>query len=269
MQEHRGLAKVHSVCAEMNSIWRPTGCSDLGIDGQIEFLEIDTVISTGHILAVQLKSGPSYFQHQDETCVKYYPHQNHKSYWKKLNLPVILILHNPYNEMTLYCRVKPQLFTEGQCPLMIKKSDIFHADIRNELVSVAQEDVQFVSPQEISEGLRKAKLYVGDNVIDGVQLLLACSDPVRRLFEFDMGRMHSLLELASEEFGISFGHDTYDFIFRCLLKYLGYKLTESYELELEKSWYEDELIPEIVVPLTEVGLRVLEHINLNLAEDRY
>ncbi|RJE13301.1 hypothetical protein C0U42_16375 [Bacillus cereus] len=35
--------------------------NDLGIDGVIEFLEEDKSVSTGLMVGVQVKSGPSYF----------------------------------------------------------------------------------------------------------------------------------------------------------------------------------------------------------------
>ena len=57
-QEHRGYARVHSICAEIHAIWRPLSYNDLGVDGYIEFLEPNTVISTALLAAVQVKSGP-------------------------------------------------------------------------------------------------------------------------------------------------------------------------------------------------------------------
>ncbi len=58
LQEDRGLIQAHAACVAMHAIWRPTPCHDLGVDGQIEFLEEgDSVISTGKIVAAQIKSG--------------------------------------------------------------------------------------------------------------------------------------------------------------------------------------------------------------------
>lgn len=62
MQEHAGLVWVHKVCMEMHAIWRPGSSNDMGIDGHIEFLEQGSSVSTGLIIGVQLKSGPSYFK---------------------------------------------------------------------------------------------------------------------------------------------------------------------------------------------------------------
>ena len=92
--EHRGLAKVHMICAELDSIWRPTIHNDLGVDGQIELLEETSVISTGKIIAVQVKSGSSYFQYENEQSVKFYPKKKHRKYWQRLIIPVILVLHD-------------------------------------------------------------------------------------------------------------------------------------------------------------------------------
>jgi hypothetical protein len=113
MQEHRGIAKVHSICAEMNAIWRATCASDLGIDGQIEFLEPGKAVSTGCLVAVQVKSGPSYFTTTRGNEVTFQPTQKHRRYWTRLALPVVLVLHDPDRNLTIYARVKPQLVNDG------------------------------------------------------------------------------------------------------------------------------------------------------------
>ncbi len=124
LQEDRGLIQVHSACVGMRAIWRPTPCHDLGVDGQIEFLEQgDGVISTGKIVAVQVKSGPSYFKDRTEDGIIYYPSPKHRRYWRSLNLPLLLVLHNPEADETFYTEVKPQLGAGG--PVLVPRSNRF------------------------------------------------------------------------------------------------------------------------------------------------
>ncbi|WP_221928138.1 DUF4365 domain-containing protein [Pseudomonas syringae] len=58
-QERLGIAAVQYYAARRNQIWRETGTGDVGIDGNIEFVNAEG-FATGRIVAVQVKSGPSY-----------------------------------------------------------------------------------------------------------------------------------------------------------------------------------------------------------------
>jgi len=151
LEEDKGLIKIHNVCIDMDAIWRPTSCHDLGIDGQIEFLEPRTSISTGHIIAVQSKSGPSYFESQDGAYVRYYPKEKHRKYWKRIKLPVILILHNQETDLTVYTRVKPQLDNQG--PILLDKTKVFSPDIRSSLLYEVRKDYEDFIDRSVIEVL--------------------------------------------------------------------------------------------------------------------
>jgi hypothetical protein len=47
----------------------------------------------GRIIAVQVKSGSSWFAAGSDTSVSFHPPQRHRSYWARYPLPVILVLH--------------------------------------------------------------------------------------------------------------------------------------------------------------------------------
>lgn len=222
--EHRGLARVHSVCAEMDAIWRPTSTTDLGIDGQIEFLEPGTAVSTGRLLAVQVKSGPSYFESSDGQNIKYTPAPKHRRYWQRLVLPVVLILHNPEDDLTVYCRVKPQLQSRTDA-LLISLDAVFAPSARQQLLGAACEDLRLAPPGEVLASFRDVRYHVsGGTQVTGIHFLLAAVDPTLSYLEVRMTRVMTLFELAAEEGGISIGSDTYDFILRCVLKIWSYQL---------------------------------------------
>lgn len=258
-QEQKGLAKVHSVCAQMDAVWRPTPGTDIGVDGQIEFLEIGTAVSTGHIVAAQIKSGKSYFKSRDRINIKYYPSKKHRRYWERLNLPVILILHDPDNDLTIYVRVKPQIKNEG--PLLVPKDQVFSPQARPELLIAAKNDVELMPPAKILDGLKGVTLNLSEgHDITGIEFLLACTNPRSEYFELRMCRITTLIGLASPERYISINSDTYEFILRCTLKCWASKLTESFEREFEEFWYGLKMVPDIAVPLTAIGLDVLGHL---------
>lgn len=265
-QEDKGLIKIHSICVAMNAIWRPTPIHDLGIDGQIEFLEPASNISTGLIVAVQSKSGPSYFHNQNDKCVKYYPKDEHRRYWKKLKMPVILVLHNPESDITLFTNVKPQLKDEG--PIIIYNSEKFIPSIRDALISVIEQnykDVVEKSPAEIIESFSKIKLRREcKKEITGIDFVLACTNLEKKFFEIRMCRITSLFSELSEYSGFCLCAEDYDYILRNVLQFHVNRMIPDILGEFDKMWYEFNTVPDIIVPLTATGIGAIEYMWNNI-----
>ena len=70
-----------------------------GIEAQIEI--IDNEIPTGALIAVQVKSGKSYFSENTNTSFVFRTGDKHIEYWSRHSLPVILVIYDP-DEDTLY-----------------------------------------------------------------------------------------------------------------------------------------------------------------------
>lgn len=265
-QEDKGLNKIYSICIDMNAIWRPTPNHDIGIDGQIEFLEPGTNLSTGHIVAVQSKSGPSYFDNQDENYVKYYPKEKHRRYWKRLKLPVALILHNPDNDLTLYTRVKPQLDKNG--PLLLDRNNIFTPSVRDSMILEIEKDYEnFInkSPIDIIEGFSRIKhMREGQKEITGIDFVLACTNRNQQYFELRMCRIKSLFQLLSENSFIGLGNDDYDYILRNTLQLHAQRIVPDFLEEFDEMWYEFHMVPDISVPLTTIGVNAVEYLWENI-----
>ncbi len=243
----------------MNAIWRPTSSSDLGIDGQIEFLEEGTSISTGKLVAVQVKSGPSYFASVAGECAKYYADGKHRQYWSRLTLPVILVLHNPDNGTTVYARVKSQL--QGDNPIMVPLHQTFDAAARSALLLTCAEDAPYPPPGEIADAFHRVVYDAdGSTQLNGIHFLLATVAPEFGYFELRMARIIRLLELMSHSTVIALSNDVYDFILRCVLKVIAAGVTESFLEEFERAWYDLHMVPDIAVPLTGHGIAVMEHV---------
>lgn len=92
--ERIGVNAVATAISLLGLIWRETSTGDVGVDGQIEY--VDTVgRATGRLLSVQVKSGMSYFAHENNGNWLFYPEDRHRTCWEQHPLPVILILYNP------------------------------------------------------------------------------------------------------------------------------------------------------------------------------
>ena len=99
--ERIGLNAVERiVTADFKWIWREQPVADFGIDAQIEVVDRYRK-PTGKLIAVQVKTGASYCRGAGETH-PFYIDEEHLKYWDQHSLPVILILHNPDNEQTIW-----------------------------------------------------------------------------------------------------------------------------------------------------------------------
>lgn len=254
---------MYKACIEMQAIWRATPCHDLGVDGQIEFLEkTENVISTGKLVAIQVKSGASYFREMTKTCVKYYPSKKHRRYWKSLNLPIILVLHNPDTSQTIYTEVKSQL--DAEAPILVPLENQFDQSARTDILSLC---AHIDDPQRVLQKLKSVTLVTDlRRQISGIEFLLACLNPVHEYFELRMARISTMLELSTEKRGICTGSDTYDFIHRCSLICLGAKISESFAEIYDHQWYDLHIVPDFVVPLTPFGTRVADYLLENANE---
>jgi hypothetical protein len=95
-----GLSELAHLFASVGWLFREQPFEDIGIDAQVEIVENN--LSTGKIIAIQVKSGESYFSEQNEDSVIYRPDTKHIEYWLKYAIPVIVVLYNPSDKMLLW-----------------------------------------------------------------------------------------------------------------------------------------------------------------------
>lgn len=124
-KERLGIIKVASVVNEAFCIWRETPTHDVGIDGQIEHVNSQS-FATGRIVAVQVKSGESYFSREKEDCFLFYPEEKHIAYWSSFPTPVVLIMHNPTSGQTLFTDARRAVRAAPRKPIEVSKYSIFN-----------------------------------------------------------------------------------------------------------------------------------------------
>jgi hypothetical protein len=99
-----------------------------------------------------------------------------------------------------------------------------------------------------------------DTEFNGIHFLLACCKPDSQYFELRQARLSQVMHAISLGNSIGTGNDYYDLLLRCVLKSWSYKLTEPFEEDFERMWYDLQMVPDILVPLTERGKKVIEHL---------
>lgn len=92
--ERQGVSAIQNIVYnELGWVFREQTVNDFGIDAEIEVT--DEKYPTGKVIAVQIKSGASYFINTTEEGVIFRFDKRHKEYWLKHTLPVIVVLYHP------------------------------------------------------------------------------------------------------------------------------------------------------------------------------
>jgi Domain of unknown function (DUF4365) len=78
---------------DLNWIFREQPVSDVGIDALVEIVSAGA--ATGDLLALQLKSGDSFFCERTDEGFAFRGDADHLEYWLRYPIPVLLILCSP------------------------------------------------------------------------------------------------------------------------------------------------------------------------------
>jgi hypothetical protein len=88
----KGVNFVRSIVENAGSLFhRIDQENDLGIDALVELLRDGKPLN--HQIAVQIKSGPSYYKHELRECM--FPVRDHRDYWLNYRLPVFGVVYIP------------------------------------------------------------------------------------------------------------------------------------------------------------------------------
>lgn len=98
--EQLGIIESYRIfVSDFEWIFREQPIVDMGIDAHIEL--VDNGNPTGKLIALQIKTGESYFHEKSETFT-FYLDEIHYNYWVNHSLPVILVCHMPEMKITLW-----------------------------------------------------------------------------------------------------------------------------------------------------------------------
>lgn len=98
--ERLGVSKIQAFFSDCGWLFREQLVEDYGVDAQVEIVLDDEPI--GKLLAIQIKSGESYFEKTTPKGVVFRFPERHKTYWLNFSIPVIIILYNPDSDMLLW-----------------------------------------------------------------------------------------------------------------------------------------------------------------------
>lgn len=91
--ERLGVSRLEFYFSQNGWLFREQVILDFGIDAQVEI--VDENYPTGDLIAIQIKSGLSFFDEETDDSYVFRTTDKHMSYWANHSLPVILVLYHP------------------------------------------------------------------------------------------------------------------------------------------------------------------------------
>jgi len=259
-QERIGIAAIQSYAAYQLQIWRETGTGDVGIDGNLEFVNTSGY-ATGRIVAVQVKSGPSYFTHPSPRGWKFYPLEMHRNYWESFSLPVLLVLHDPDTGKSYWTDARQALRTPGSEKAFI---EVPSANVLAETDAVTLFENAGVQEQpfipEIADVLKQLLATQSKNAsfpLSHFDLFVHGLTNICRSIYFGMDVVCNVvefnLEALNSPFGMGIGSEEHDFIFGFIKFLVGQNLAQIDYADCLIDWVDREMQPHFVAPLTSRG----------------
>ncbi|PAQ01925.1 DUF4365 domain-containing protein [Mesorhizobium mediterraneum] len=273
-QERKGVAALQSYAAAQNQIWRETDTGDVGIDGQLEYVN-DNGYATGKLIAVQVKSGPSFFTHATENGWKFYPEKKHLLYWEQFPLPVILVLHDPVAGCSYWVDVRQALRIprrEENAFIEVPKTNLLQETAPLTLFETAgvQEGIFVEDLGELLMLLVRTRCDNASFVLSYFDLFVHGLTNIARSLYYGMDVVDNAvtynLDRIDSEFGVGLGSVEQDFLFGFVKFLLVQGLADIDYSDCLIDWVDREMQPHFVAPLTKRGRNLVRLIHEREAE---
>jgi len=95
-----GRTSVQLAVEKIGYIFREQKERDHGIDAHVEIVKDGK--ATGQLIALQIKSGDSWFKEKNDKRVIFRDDNDHLDYWLNHSLPVLVVLYNPSEEVAYW-----------------------------------------------------------------------------------------------------------------------------------------------------------------------
>jgi hypothetical protein len=273
-QERKGIAAVQSFAASKDQIWRETSTGDVGIDGQLEYVN-DGGHATGKLVAVQVKSGPSYFEHPTEHGWKFYPEAKHRLYWEQFPLPVILVLHDPGTGRCYWIDARQALRVprrEDQTFIVVPKENVLADTAPLALFETAgvQEATFLDNLDDVLALLIRTRCDNGGFVLSYFDLFVQGLTNIARSIYYGMDLIDSAvaynLDRAGSKFGMGLGSVEDELLFGFVKLLLAQDLADINFSDCLIDWVDRKMHPHFVAPLTKRGRDLVELIHVREEE---
>lgn len=264
-QERLGVNAVAEVVARIGLIWRETASADVGIDGQIEYVSPEGA-ATGQMVAVQIKSGPSFLKEKDENWV-FYPDEKHRFYWERFPLPVLIVLHDPDNGISYWQDVRRHFRTPSarQTGILVPKGNILQNANPTELFQdFAVSGEPFLDLDAVLAYLIQKKSNNASFPLSFFDLFCNGLTNICRSIYFGMDVAMTVAEVKLEknnsEYGVGVGDAEHEFMFGFVKFLVQQHLADVDFSDCLIDWNDRQMMPTFMAPLTSRGRALVESI---------
>lgn len=259
--EREGVMAVEVAVNQMRCIWRETPNADVGIDGQIEYVDPNGNC-TGHVVAVQVKSGASYIK-KVVGGISFTPTERHASYWERFPLPVLVVIHDPTTSISYWADARRHLRSDQRKTrtIVIPEAQTLGIEHKDALFeSCGALGMPPMAELEIVKALLEQKTRNAGFDLSFFDIFSnGLTDIGRKLFfslDFCMDVAEAKLAKANSPFGIGMGYQEHLF----LDNYINFITAQSlvvidycdYLIDRD----ERQLSPTMLMPLTARGRAV-------------
>ncbi|MGW3691936.1 DUF4365 domain-containing protein [Streptomyces sp. NPDC005125] len=125
---------------DLGWLFREQPTEDYGIDAHAEVVDAELV--RGRLLALQIKSGSSWFREQGPGGWWFRPDTEHVQYWTNHSLPVVVVLYHPEQQRCYWQLVNRETLTETSrgWKLLVPDTQVLDKSARAALSQAAEGD---------------------------------------------------------------------------------------------------------------------------------
>ena len=160
--DQQGIGYITSVFATVDCVLNEH-TRETGIDAILE-IRGKEYEGTGKFIAIQLKSGASFFQNESHDYYSIYVDNDHIEYWLRCCLPVMLIIYSPSLKKAYWTSIDKRLFvkTAKMYRIDMPKVNVLNQITKNTLLQffygkLYEDDKQY---EEIYQDLRSLRCQV-------------------------------------------------------------------------------------------------------------
>jgi hypothetical protein len=261
-KERNGVLKVGLALNECGYIFRETPNADIGIDGQIEYVN-QMGQASGKVVAAQIKSGDSYLLDKGNHFV-FYPSEKHRNYWSLFPLPVILFVHYPKEDRIYFIDVKYQLNIpkrEGNY-ISIPKTAVLNSENAKQIFETTGNfEMPYLVVDELFRLMASTCCKNPTFKMSYLDLFTQGLTNICRHVYFNMDLAMVIADYNNDsEFGMGLGSYEYEFLDNYAKFIISQNLANIDYSDYLLDWKERELVPSFIAPLTYRGRELLEYI---------
>lgn len=264
-QERIGLHQVALLLTQLGFIFRESSNSDVGIDGQIEYVN-NAGEATGKIIAVQIKSGDSYLYNSkaDSKNWTFYPDEKHQYYWEQFPIPVILFVHCPTEDKVYFTDVRHYLKVNGIGLIKIPKENVLNSANKNKIFeTVGNFDDPLLTIEDVFKSMVQIQCTSPLFNLSYLDLFLQGLTNICTQLYFDISIAMNIVECRSPR--VLINNKEYDFMYEYIRFLVNQNLAGIDFGDCLIEWNERKLVPRFLTPLTYRGKTLIEYINITEA----